>query len=144
MGLGRWDWVPRRSGSSTELLAECESFLTGTIAELVLHRDGFVPVWMWTNLLAHGSEAEIRREYEADRRATGTVEDGWRSARSYVAGLVLERARQAGSLAEVQRSALVPLELRLAGQTSVEWWDEGQWVAAVSGALDAQRRAHRS
>ena len=135
--------MPRRSASGAELLAECEAFLAGNLAEVVLQRDGYVPVWMWTNLLAHGREAELRREYEADLRGAGTVEDGWRAARSYLAGQVLELAAEVGSLGEVQRAVLVPLELRLAGQATVEWWDEGQWVSTVAGALDAQRRARR-
>lgn len=143
MGRGRWDWVPGRSASGTELLTECEAFLTGRLAELVLDRDGYAPVWMWTNLLAHGSEADIRGEHAADRRMSGAVEDGWLAARSYLAGQVLELSSRFGSLAEVQRTGLVPLELDLAARTTVEWWSEGQWVAAVNGALSAQRRAHR-
>jgi hypothetical protein len=98
---------------------------------------------MWTNLLAHGSEADIRGEHAADRRMSGAVEDGWLAARSYLAGQVLELSSRFGSLAEVQRTGLVPLELDLAARTTVEWWSEGQWVGAVNGALSAQRRAHR-
>ena len=143
MGLGRWDWMPRRSASGSELLAECEAFLTGRLAEMVLRRDGYAPVWTWTNLLAHGTEVEVRQEYDADQRPSGTVEDGWRAARSYLAGQVLELAGRLGSLGEVQRTVLVPLELQLAGRATVEWWDEGQWVSAVDGALEVQRRAHR-
>ncbi len=38
---------------------ECEAYLNGTLAEFWEEHGTAVPVWTWTNLLAHGSESRI-------------------------------------------------------------------------------------
>jgi len=48
----------QQSGSSI-LATECGAFLDGTLAEYWDERGVDVPIWAWTNLLAHGSEELI-------------------------------------------------------------------------------------
>ena len=50
----------RESQSGGSILAtECGAFLDGTLAEYWDERGVDVPIWAWTNLLAHGSEELI-------------------------------------------------------------------------------------
>ncbi|MHB1549563.1 MAG: hypothetical protein ACYCX8_12610 [Acidimicrobiales bacterium] len=135
-------WLPRRSGASEQLVDEVGAFVGGTLAELYEVRGGRVPVWAWTNLLAHGDRASLRDAHGRDYQAAG-FEDRWRAARSYLAGEVLSLADQCGSLDEAQRRVLGPLELRLATDVKVDWWEPTQWVSTVVTALEAERRVHR-
>jgi len=135
-------WLPRRSGASEQLVDEVGAFVDGTLAELYEARDGRVPVWAWTNLLAHGDRASLQEAHRTDYQAAD-FEDRWRAARSYLAGEVLSLADQCGSLQDAQRRVLGPLELQLATDVKVEWWEPTQWVATVVAALDAERRVHR-
>jgi len=138
----RTRWLPRRSVASEQLVDEVGAFVDGTLAELYEVRDGHVPVWAWTNLLAHGDHASLRDAHGTDYQAAG-FEDRWRAARSFLAGEVLSLAKQCGSLHEAQRRVLGPIELQLATDVKVEWWEPTQWVSTVVAALDAERRVHR-
>jgi hypothetical protein len=95
---------------------------------------GDVPVWAWTNVLAHGSEEDLRAESAAVCRG-GTYGWRWRQARSYLAGEVLHCAQLHGSLAEVQRTVLAPLELKLASMPEVTCWTPARWAMTVETAL---------
>jgi hypothetical protein len=123
----------RRSG--IELVTECEAFLQGRLAESLEIRAESVPVWAWTNLLAHGSERYLRAEGARARRPSGGPDAEWRLARSFLATEVLYCAHLHGSLAELQRAVLVPLELKLASSTEVASWRPGRWAATVERAL---------
>ena len=51
----------RDDDGEDQVAAECAAFLTGTLVER-LEADGrAIPVWAWTNLLAHGSARADRR-----------------------------------------------------------------------------------
>ena len=78
-----------------------------------------MPVWTWTNLLAHGSESQIHDSlYRTSRpRRTGR---SWRIARSYLAYQVLDLACEEFTLEELQSTVLLPLELELAAHPEVE------------------------
>lgn len=137
-------WCRRRrridSGGGSELATESEAFLVGRYAELVETRGDRVPVWAWTNLLAHGRAGDLRKASSpgwsgpADSRK-------WRAARGYLSLEVLEAAESLGSLGEVQETVLVPLELSLAGRAEVEHWSCSRWVKAVRTALGQLRHA---
>jgi len=124
----------RTNPAGTPLAAECGAFLDGSYAEHLVDRVQIVPAWSWLNLLAHGTEAEIR---DAARSSTGR---GWRGARRFLAGEVVDRIESGhGPLEELQRSALVPLELKLASLPSAARWGPGQLVVAVLAILPERR-----
>lgn len=125
-----------------ELVAECEAFCLGHFAEHTSEASHAVPVWAWTNLLAHGTEEELRREEAecADRR--GGARD-WRGARAYLVTEVLEVLGRGGSLQELQCQVLKPLELELSGHRSVDWWTPRRWVTTVRAALGVYEHSRR-
>ena len=106
----------------------------GRLAERPQVRTGDVPVWAWTNLLAHGSEKDLRAE-SAAVCGRGTYGWRWGQARSYLAGEVLHCAQLCGSLAAVQTTVLVPLELELASTPAVTCWTPARWGMTVLTAL---------
>lgn len=128
----------RRSRSDVpaapDLAAECEAFLSGGYTKYLEDRGGPIPVWAWTNLLAHATEEEIRSMLSASEpRARASAR--WRHACSYVAGEVLDLAERRGSLGELQAAVLIPLELELMSRREAAFWRPGQWVAAVMAIL---------
>ena len=135
-------WCRRRAdaGDAAELAAESEAFLQGRYAELVETEGGRVPVWAWTNLLAHGRPTDLRRASGAGWLGPAASKR-WRAARGYLALEVLEAAERQGSLGEIQEAVLVPLELSLAGRAEVDRWSCSRWVRAVRSALAEQRHA---
>jgi hypothetical protein len=148
--VGRWRWPRDRPsrlsglpgsggvelGPGARLVDECEAFLSGHLAER-LSTDGPLPAWVWINLLAHASEEELRAECKRTPRGL------WEAHRARLAGEVLDLAATSGSLGDLQRQALIPLELDLASGPDPSPSDARHWAAAVSEALDRFRRAQR-
>jgi len=133
----KWGRLERRMAA--QFAADTEAFLSGHLAERAEVRGEDVPVWAWTNLLAHGSEEDLRAlSAETFSRWNWTMNQ-WREARSYVANDVLRRAEQSGSLVELQEMVLVPLEMDLVRNGEVARWKPGQWVKAVEKVLTEQR-----
>ena len=87
------------------LASECEAFLNGTLAEYWEERGTAVPVWTWTNLLAHGSESQITDSVHRPSKPRRTGRS-WRIARSYLAYEVLELTREDFTLEELQSTVL--------------------------------------
>ena len=117
------------------LVTEGEAFLVGRLVELIESRAGNVPVWAWTNLLAHGTEKDLRAA-AATVWAGGVADRArWHQARSYLAAEVLHCAQLHRSLAELQRAVLVPLALRLASSPEVAGWGPGRWATTVEMEL---------
>jgi len=141
-----WDrrrvWSHRASPAGAELVVDSEAFLTGHLAEVLQQRNGYVPEWAWTNLLAHGTEPDLRIDRGAGEEWPSEGESAWRRARSFLAGEVLTAAEAQGSLTEVQSAALVPLELDLAARHDVGRWSPNEWVSHVEAVLGAYRRIH--
>jgi len=119
-------------------VADSEAFLLGHLAEEIDRRQKRVPVWAWTNLLAHGSEEDLHAERQAPRIRQSVSGDRWRAARSYLAEEV-DLAERCGPLTALQHKVLVPLELELASSAEVDWWGPGQWVNAVRARLAVYR-----
>jgi hypothetical protein len=117
---------------ANRLVEECAAFLNGRLVDLMATRR--VPVWAWTNLLAHGSAEQL----QAERFAACT--DDWRRARASLASSLLSVASVYGPLSEIQRRVLVPLEFDLAARPEVEAWGPEGWASAVERALEAYRR----
>ena len=126
-----------------ELVADASAFLTGWLVERIEEGGGDVPVWAWTNLLAHGTEADLCSERAAEGRSRLAAGGDWHEARSFLAAEVLDLSEGCGSLAELQRSTLLPLELALASSSEVARWDPGHLVAAVRAVLGEYRQSCR-
>jgi hypothetical protein len=124
------------------IAVECEAFLSGTLAEYWDDRGVDVPVWAWMNLLAHGT---VRQIGECVLRPSWPHGAGrsWRVARSYLAYDVLDLTDLEFTVADLQTSVLIPLELDLAAQDDFADWTPRQWVDEVEGALHAALSAPR-
>lgn len=134
-------WLLDRNALCRMLARDSEAYLLGKLAEQIDARHERVPVWAWTNLLAHGSEGDLVAERRSPITNTYADEVTWREARSYLAGEVVDLSEVHGPLDEIQRKVLVPLELELASNVEVEWWNPAQWVKAVRRRLAEYRLA---
>lgn len=118
------------------MVSECEALLAGTYVELLESVGTAVPNWAWTNLLAHGTEEQLRDLSELRASSRSWSSNSWSRARAYLAGEVLDAAARCGSLRTLQRRALVPLELRLASTTEpTPITRPAEWVDAVQRAI---------
>lgn len=123
---------------------DCEAFLAGRLAEYRMDHCQYVSASDWTNLLAHGSEADLKREIATaeerrPRNWNARAEAEWREARWYLAATLLDGATNEGALSRIQCLVLVPLELELAAGAMA--WSPCRWVTEVEAALTRHRRA---
>jgi hypothetical protein len=111
--------------------------LSGTLAEFWEEGGTSVPVWSWTNLLAHGSESQLAESVHrpAKPRRTGR---SWRIARTFLAFEVLDIVSDKFTLEDLQATILIPLEQELASQSEVERWTPRRWVDTVDHAIRNQ------
>lgn len=127
----------RRELADSVLAMECEAYLNGTLAEFWEERRTLVPVWTWTNLLAHGSEDQISESLHRPPKPRRTGRS-WRIARSYLAYQVLDITSEEFTLEELQSTILLPLELGLAAHPEVDHWTPRRWVDTVDDAIRNQ------
>ncbi len=127
----------KHQAGSSSLVSECEAFLNGTLAEYWEERGIAVPVWAWTNLLAHGAEPLIGECVTRQTPSRRWVRS-WRVARSYLANEVIDLVDSQCTLADMQSGVLVPLELEMAARSDVSRWTPRQWVDAVDHAIRGQ------
>jgi hypothetical protein len=131
-----------------EDLGDCEAFLLGQLAEFREAHRQYVASWEWTNLLAHGSEDDLRVELAtADHRrdpSEDTANGKWRAARRYVVSKLMITVDSHHPLNDIQRRVLIPLELDLAASADAARWRPHQWIVAVESELDGYRGAHRA
>jgi hypothetical protein len=127
----------RRGLAETAVVTECVAFLTGTLAEQLEAQGESVPVWAWTNLLAHGNEALILESISRSFRHSLLARNWW-MARADLADVVLGITHWSSSLLELQESVLIPLELDLASRPETSVWSPRQWTEAVTVALRHQ------
>jgi hypothetical protein len=113
---------------------ETEAFLLGDLVEYWDDKGIEVPVWAWMNLLAHGTARRIGECVLRPDRAWRVVRS-WRVARSYLASELLDLIDAACTLAALQSSVLIPLELEMAARPDVAGWTPRQWVDLVEDAL---------
>ena len=118
-----------------ELTRECQAFLDGQFVDYLADRDEDVPVWAWTNLLAHGTQEELRLAVTRHAMDWEVVSRPWLEARAYVAGEVLEATQRGEPLCRVQRTRLIPLELRLASDYASDELTPADWVSMVLAAI---------
>jgi hypothetical protein len=130
----------REAMGSSLVCQECEAFLDGTLAEFWDDRGIVVPVWAWTNLLAHGNESliteTVARPYR-NRRITRS----WRIARSYLAYELFDLIDPEFTLDDMQAAVLIPIELQMSSSAEVSRWSPRQWVEVVDDAIRNQHSA---
>jgi hypothetical protein len=136
-------WGREREPAARELVVECDAFVTGLYAEYLLARCRRVPVWAWTNLLAHGTEHDLHEAVVIGGARVPLAAQLWWSARAYLAGEVLDMAAAGRPLRTLQRVVLAPLELQFAARPEVEGWRPAQFVHAVLAGLDERRSSYR-
>jgi hypothetical protein len=134
-----------REAEMLALVAECEQVLLGRYVERLEGLGQPVPVWAWTNLLAHGEEVDLRGRTAPPSGRWSRSSSDWEPARSFLAGEVLDLIDGGPlSLMELQRSVLIPLELELAANADVAHWRPEQLVTTVLAVLqDARSRRRR-
>ncbi|MDA8290063.1 MAG: hypothetical protein M0Z33_00025 [Actinomycetota bacterium] len=123
---------------TSDVVSEAERLLTGRARDAFDAQRG-APAWVAVNLLAHATPPELRgvaAQCSPDRAA------GFSAALGYLAASLLSCAPSAPELLALQRSELVPLELRLLDDPSHSPATLGQLTALVLDTLDAHR-AHR-
>jgi hypothetical protein len=126
-----WKWRKRRSEPKIEgVVGEVEAFLAGRYLSYLMEHRLPVPVWAWLNPLAHGTVEEIRQMASRDE---------WTLA-SYLAPLILDAAAREGiSVASIQATRLIPLELELCRRAGTPWCPRrSQLSQLVSTALDGK------
>jgi hypothetical protein len=130
---------PRERDRYPELLIEeCESFLAGVFVERCEARGEPVPVWAWMNVLAHGTDAELRAAAE---NRSGS--DEGHQALAFVAGELVDLIDDGVlDLETFQRGVLVPLELDVIACPATSGWSASQLVSALLRALP-MRSSHR-
>jgi hypothetical protein len=129
-------------GRGENPISELEALLGGTYVEHLERRGCPVPSWAWINLLAHGSDDDLRSAARARPRPFLNV-NLWRHARSYLAGEVLGAADRTGSLAVLQAVVLVPRELADLATPSSRRIRPGQWATGVLAAVEDYQRVTR-
>ncbi|HWD54503.1 MAG TPA: hypothetical protein VG346_05240 [Acidimicrobiales bacterium] len=127
----------QRDRDGAGLARECEAYLSGTLAEYWEAQGTAVPVWTWTNLLAHGSDGQIADCVHRPAKPPRTGRS-WQIARSYLAYEVLDLTSEDISLEELQSTVLIPLELELAAHPGVGRWTPRRWVDAVDASIRNQ------
>ena len=116
------------------IVLECEAFLDGTLADYWDDKGVSVPPWAWLNLLAHGSVRQIGECCLLPSWPQGASRS-WRVARSSLAFEVLDLTDLEFTLADLQASVLIPLELEMAARADVADWTPRQWVDLFEDAL---------
>jgi hypothetical protein len=126
----------QRKAEERRLVKESEAFLHGEFAESGVPADAPTPVWAWINLLAHGTEQQLRQESVAPLGS-----DDWHRARSLLAAKLLAAIGSSDtSLVAIQRYVLVPLEFEIIS-SGTAYWSPARLVTTVLGALaDTDRR----
>ena len=138
MGIWSWNRQNRPAQPPGGVGSECEAFLQGAYVEYLDSDGSIIPTWAWLNVLAHGTEDQIRSlatgtasQYEAAARGTE-----WHSIVSLLAVETLGQARATGrSVSEIQQSILVDVELALAREGHKRWLRPGEVVGRTMAAL---------
>ena len=120
-----------------DIAAGCAALLGGEHAERLLAEGRIPPPWAWINLLAHGTEEQLAVAAIPTR---GRGRGRWFVARTFLCREVLDIAGAVGSLPDLQREVLVPLELELMSAPPGDIRHSGTLVQIVSDALERYHR----
>jgi hypothetical protein len=127
-----------RSEDDSVLVQECEAFLEGTLAEHLDERGIVVPVWAWTNLLAHGGPEQITDCVCSPDHLRRSDRD-WSVARALVAFEIFDLMEAGYLLEDLQQDVLIPLELEMASRPEVSRWAPRQWLDSVETAIRSEQ-----
>jgi hypothetical protein len=115
-----------------DLGEECEAWLAGTWAEFLADHGEAVPPWAWVNKLAHAPERVVR----SMTRPPAVNHDEWSRLRGCVAEYLLKEAVAKGaSVAELQRSVLLPIESALFTDESLYRFGNPELMVRILAAL---------
>jgi hypothetical protein len=132
------------SQSASGLVEDSTAFLAGHLAETLERRGNWVPAWTWNNLLAHGTEQDLRADKDIMGCPRSADYKAWREARSYLAGEILDLAATCGPLSAIQEQALQPIEHEASLSPLMEVWSCDEWVHRVFEALNDYWESHLS
>jgi hypothetical protein len=124
-----------------EVLDEVDWYLDGTFLTRTRTRPARVPPWAWISVLAHGGPDALASLAAREGKDQGVAP--WPLAVAFLAGEALDVAgRRAESVRALQRSVLVPAELRFLEQSARGSSPEpGQFATEVLAELEEQRSA---
>ncbi len=124
---------PAAAKAGTQLVTECEAFLSGAYAAYLQAQHMHVPAWAWINRLAHGTQADIERLAAND---DGDTPDALTSC---IAAHLIDATQQRGiSLDSLQHNNLIPLETLLvasANAGAAPPQDQDDLARSVASAL---------
>ena len=127
-----------RAEGDRALVGECEAFLHGTLAEYLDEQGVVVPVWAWTNLLAHGLPEQVT-DCVCSPSYPRNSDGDWSVARSLLAFEIFDLMEAGYALEELQQDVLIPLELELAARPEASRWGPRQWLDTVDEAIRSQQ-----
>jgi hypothetical protein len=137
-------WQRRRDGheapvdDAAVLTEEAEAFLAGRLVQRWHDEWLMVPAWGWITVLAHGGPGEIAALVE-DTTYWAPSEKAWAPALGFLAREIMARVHDPTALQELQRQALVPVELEfLRGPVATDL----QPSHLVRTVIDAMADAH--
>lgn len=131
----------RIEASADRLTGEWEAVLAGRYVEHLGARHDPVPPWAWVNVLAHATEEELGA-LARGRSRPGRLKgfDDWYRALEFLADDILRHLRTTGgSLTQLQRSVLIPLEFDLYGRS-----DDVRHPGRLAGIVLAAVHRHPS
>lgn len=129
-------WWKKRASNEPDpdggLGEECEAWLAGRWAEYLAGLGEPVPRWAWLNQVAHASEKAVR----AMTRLPTVNNDEWLRLRGCVAeSLIKEAAGKGVSVAELQRSVLLPIESALFHDANLYRFGNPELMVRILAAL---------
>ncbi|MFI5040255.1 MAG: hypothetical protein ACHQNA_00145 [Acidimicrobiales bacterium] len=121
------------------VVAEAQALLAGRAADRHSAAADPVPGWAWVNCLAHAGMEDLNGLVDGARIAQPS---GWAGAMSFLAHELIATGRTSEGVAELQRAALIPLELDLLSPGTPTPSTPGRLVAVVQARLDDHQRLH--
>ena len=119
-----------------QLVHECEAFLAGRLAWVLEGEHRTIPAWAWCNVLAHCSAEQLAQMAAGRMLGAFTAAGAWERGLCFLARELLAQADERGcEPAEVQRDALVPLELEMTRDVGLVETGPGLFVMRVVAAL---------
>ena len=115
-----------------------ECFLAGHHVEFLQRHRMLILHWAWINALAHRTNEQIAQLASQPLTARTSVQPPgtWNDAIAYLAGVILAAAQTRDqTLAQLQKTTLVPLELKLAQSSQANPRTPDELVATVVAAL---------
>jgi hypothetical protein len=136
---------PDPTGAAGLVLAnEAEAYVNGELATLRVAQKRSLAPWMLINRPAHCDPIELQQLAHGEpcpmgHRGIRRRDRAWASAQHWLAIQIVESAGDPDQIRHLQRTVLVPLELRLIARTTSERLALGNVLADTTDALDDYR-----